>query len=517
MVERPSDRHCALIKRAVKEELLKPRYRSIGVGAVIEEVLTTQGLEAHICNNVYQQYLLEKENAQERARDAWVESTRGRSAIRGGEGATGTCSFTRRARELDIVIEMRKRWGSKLMHNLQKMMEETGQPLIRMRMDGDAERWRGKRMHKSKFVYESSDLMEALTQSRAQGSEHQRVASWGISPIRMRTPVLIQLRERFADLDVEERQTGVDDELRGWFDEVRLEEGQRILAQAYTPLLEQYAKRGVPAGLRARVWLGILRLSLGEREFKYFSGLQGEVTRVALLTDDLQKRDAASPELEEQYFVFVAMVEEILLCFSRDPQVYQEAPRPEHATLAAQCGDGAQVPFPPCGVPPFRGQSQYAFPLCFVYAQPQQIYFVFRALWLRYWHKLHSFNSEPGSLLTLCLLFEELMQDHLPEVCTHLMHVDVHPTSIALPWITSGFSAALPADQTLLLWDRILGFGSLELLPLTAVAIFAYRARLILKTNDGDRVERIMSNLTSVKVIPLLQLFLWDKEALLSR
>ena len=37
--------------------------------------------------------------------------------------------------------------------------------------------------------------------------------------------------------------------------------------------------------------------------------------RVALITDELQKRDAAAPELEEQYFVFVSMVEELLLCF----------------------------------------------------------------------------------------------------------------------------------------------------------------------------------------------------------
>jgi len=370
---------------------------------------------------------------------------------------------------------------------------------------------------KCSFLYEASDLVDAVAQPHSNGSEEVRLPAWGISPIRVRTPTLQQLRARFADLALQERQTGVDDELRGWFDDERIEEGQRILANGYTPLLEKYATRGVPSGLRARVWLGLLHLQLGEREYSHFSDLQSEVTRVLLLTDELQKRDAAAPHLEDQYFVFVAMVEEILLCFSRDSQVYQLSKHPQHSTLVARGRDGRHVPFPPSGVPPFRGQSQYAFPLCFVYAQPQQLYYVYRALWMRFWSKLHSFSSRPRTLLTLCLLFEELMQDNLTDVCTHLMHLDVHPTAIALPWIISGFAAVLPADQTLLLWDRVLGFDALELLPVLAVAIFSYRTKWILQATNAERVQRIMSNLSSLKVVPLLQTFLGDAESLTSR
>ena len=106
------------------------------------------------------------------------------------------------------------------------------------------------------------------------------------------------------------------------------------------------------------------------------------------------------------------------------------------------------------------------------------------------------------------------MQDNLPELCTHLLHIDAHPTTYAVPWMLYAFSSVLPADQTLLLWDRILGFDSLELLPVLAAAIFAYRAKWLMQAADSDKVGRTLQNLTALKVVPLLQLFLWDKEAL---
>ena len=52
---------------------------------------------------------------------------------------------------------------------------------------------------------------------------------------------------------------------------------------------------GVPAGLRARVWLGALRLgAVTERDYNYLAALQREVGRVHLATDDMVRRDAAN-------------------------------------------------------------------------------------------------------------------------------------------------------------------------------------------------------------------------------
>jgi hypothetical protein len=57
------------------------------------------------------------------------------------------------------------------------------------------------------------------------------------------------------------------------------------------------------------------------------------------------------------------------------------------------------------------------------------------------------------------------------------------PTGVAL--FDSGASTQLqrplPAFQVLLLWDRILGFDSLQVLPLLAATIFAFRKQTLMQ------------------------------------
>ena len=43
----------------------------------------------------------------------------------------------------------------------------------------------------------------------------------------------------------------------------------------------------------------------------------------------------------------------------------------------------------------------------------------------------------------------------------------LQPVRLAAPWIAFAFAGYLPPEQTLLLWDRVLGFDSLE--PLVRV------------------------------------------------
>ncbi len=64
--------------------------------------------------------------------------------------------------------------------------------------------------------------------------------------------------------------------------------------------------------------------------------------------------------------------------------------------------------------------------------------------------------------------------------------------------------------QLLLLWDRILGYDSLELLPLLAVAILLFRSDTILETSDGDAVRSQLEDLSKIKVTVLLQYVLFS-------
>ena len=56
-----------------------------------------------------------------------------------------------------------------------------------------------------------------------------------------------------------------------------------------------------------------------------------------------------------------------------------------------------------------------------------------------------------------------------------------------------------------MLWDRIIGFDSLELLPMLACSIFIYRARWLLQASEPAHVQRLLSDSAGIKVVPLLQ------------
>ncbi|CAI2737943.1 unnamed protein product [Dicrocoelium dendriticum] len=73
------------------------------------------------------------------------------------------------------------------------------------------------------------------------------------------------------------------------------------------------------------------------------------------------------------------------------------------------------------------------------------------------------------------------------------------------------FSGFLAPDQLLLLWDRVLGFDSLEILSVLAVAIFSYRRTNLLLVNTFASVEAVLADLTPLQITGLLQLTLFSR------
>ena len=57
-----------------------------------------------------------------------------------------------------------------------------------------------------------------------------------------------------------------------------------------------------------------------------------------------------------------------------------------------------------------------------------------------------------------------------------MIQVGVHPLRIALPWIQFAFVPLLDPAEVLVLWDRILGFDDLTVLPILAAAMQTQRA-----------------------------------------
>lgn len=70
------------------------------------------------------------------------------------------------------------------------------------------------------------------------------------------------------------------------------------------------------------------------------------------------------------------------------------------------------------------------------------------------------------------------------------------------------FSGYLPPEQLLQLWDLILAYDSLEIIPLLAVVILIFRKDNLLKVSTLQNIEAVLADLSSIHVIPLLQLSL---------
>jgi len=102
-------------------------------------------------------------------------------------------------------------------------------------------------------------------------------------------------------------------------------------------------------------------------------------------------------------------------------------------------------------------------------------------------------------------LFEDVLQQKNPTLVLHLKSIKAEPLKLAYKWILYAFSGYLDPDQVLLLWDRIVGFDSLEIVSILAAAVFHFRATSLLHISSPAEAEGVLGNLHSLKVLPLIQ------------
>ncbi|KPP71894.1 hypothetical protein Z043_109154 [Scleropages formosus] len=233
-----------------------------------------------------------------------------------------------------------------------------------------------------------------------------------------------------------------------------------------------------------------------KQDVMHYEQLKAGVINHDLLVDNLIYKDVKlTASNDDYYFVFEDYLYQVLLCFSRDTAVlehfnYSSATPPTcHTKGQSGAEDGTSV-YPPNGVVPFHGFSMYVAPLCFLYKEPSQLYSVFREMYVRYFFRLHSISSSPS-------LFY------------HLRETGAQPLRIAFKWMVRAFSGYLATDQLLLLWDRILGYDSMEILAVLAAAVFAFRAENLMEVTSLAAAEAVLADLSTLKVMPLLQIFLF--------
>ena len=181
-----------------------------------------------------------------------------------------------------------------------------------------------------------------------------------------------------------------------------------------------------------------------------------------------------------------------------------------HATLTAMIGSDKEVgPYPPAGVVPCRHFAKFICPFCYISNTTEEVYYIFRGFYCKYFCQLHSINSKSQGIIGLCKLFEDLLQIYEPEVCYHLNQLGINPLKIAFPWIFYCFVGYLEVSEIYFLFDRILGFDTVEVVPILAAAIFVYRSTLIANCTCQEEFEELFYDLSQIKVVPLLQHFIF--------
>ncbi|XP_065453081.1 TBC1 domain family member 19 isoform X3 [Chrysemys picta bellii] len=386
------------------------------------------------------------------------------------------------------LVYMRKAqgsWEKRILKSLNSMCTELSIPLARKRPIGEQKelfnKWNEMGTDEPDLslfrpVYAPKDFLEVLMNLRNPNYENGDQPSFrnhlGLIQVPLKVKDIPELKDYFSELGLNTGQLGIDDSTQvppELFENEHVRVGQTVLTEQDSAAAQQYVRQGCPTALRAELWALILNIS-------------------------------NQPE--------------VLLCFSRDTSVlehfsYNSATPPKSYIRGKLGMEEYAVFYPPNGVIPFHGFSMYVAPLCFLYHEPSKLYQIFREMYVRFFFRLHSISSHPSGIVSLCLLFETLLQTHLPQLFYHLREIGAQPLRISFKWMVRAFSGYLATDQLLLLWDRILGYNSLEILAVLAAAVFAFRAVNLMEVTSLAAAEAVLADLSTLKVMPLLQIFLF--------
>ncbi|XP_076334413.1 TBC1 domain family member 19 isoform X1 [Tachypleus tridentatus] len=371
-------------------------------------------------------------------------------------------------------------------------------------------------------VYSPKDFLDVLVSLRnpnLSNSEQGAATLWGDIKIPLKVNNLQNLRSEFEELTSNISQVEVDNyssfdtEHCVTFLHERSVLGKKVLQTNHSPLSREYAKRGCLQSQRANLWCQILGISIHNEDRLKFEHLKSCVFRHDLMIDKLIFKDIRlTAANDDQYFVFEDLLYQILLVFSRDVSIvehfrYSSATPPKGFLRGRSGQEEGLVVYPPSGIIPYHGFTMYVTPLCYLYDDPVTLYGVFKELFCRYLCCLHTVSSHPQGILCLCLQFEMLLHEADPQLMYHCAHHDIHPfrLKIAQKWIMRMFAGYLSVDQVLLLWDRILAYDSLEILPVLAVAIMSFRKSILLTAENQATLEAMLADVSTIKVVPLLQ------------
>ncbi|KAL1434769.1 hypothetical protein MTO96_001666 [Rhipicephalus appendiculatus] len=264
----------------------------------------------------------------------------------------------------------------------------------------------------------------------------------------------------------------------------------------------EFLKRGCPHCMRRLFWARVLDVPSPEMVNAEFEDLKERVIRYELLVDQIIIKDVRDTVMNDvEYFAFDDSCYQVMLAFTRDYCIARRIRSQSFGTVIMRSDL-------PCGAVPYYGFSLLVSPLCFMYADVGIMYAVFREMYCRYFHKLMAISSDPQGIVSLLLTFERLVQYREPEFLPALASKNVNLQPIVFQMLMQSFCAHLPVEEVLRLWDRVLGYDSVYVLPVAAASLVCSKKTEILDTKDQSSLEDMFNKLQPCDVISTLEDFL---------
>ena len=509
------------LKRLVKQEIVKQKYKDYDVRASFSKIMKDQEIETKLKNKISEVY---------NALSTLTPSNQFAIAVKNGLDASKpipvlpSCFSDVYFEPLESVRTARLEWSQFLRTRLVSLCFDFDCPLLRVRRtpwvwavppeeaikgetDDDGDKIVEPAVSNIPCVYDKDMLLEAIKQIDNRNYTGQLI-EWGEMELHLRTASLDVIRAEYEEIDVCYKQFGLDEDRA--FVEERTALGEKLLNKDYIPYLVQYCKRGVPNGLRAQIYMKVLGLNLTAKDMRYFQHLLKQVQKWEYGLDKVMLEDIRDCCNDDKFFIFHENLEQMVMCFLRDPWVSENLKTLPNLPMAGVTADGRYIGnVPLCGVIPFKHFSSYGAAFTYVSERVEECYFIFRNFYCRYLSYLHSITSNERGIISLLRLFEDVLQAFDPDLVYHLSQLKISPLKLAFPWIVYCFVGYLEPDQVFVLLDRIIGYDSAEIVALTAVALIIYRSELLMQATTQDEVDDLFYDISHIKVIPLLQHFLF--------
>uniref|UniRef100_A0A671NGM3 TBC1 domain family member 19-like n=1 Tax=Sinocyclocheilus anshuiensis TaxID=1608454 RepID=A0A671NGM3_9TELE len=405
---------------------------------------------------------------------------------------------------LEYMRKAQVNWEKRILKSLNSMCTELGIPLARKRPVPDQKELTNKwnemgtdepDLSKFRPVYAPKDFLEVLVGLRNPNNERSEDLTvrshWGLIQVSLNVRDIPQMREMYPELGLTYGQLGIDDHTHvppDLFESEHIHIGKKVVSEQDSAAAQQYSKQGCPTGLRAQLWSLILNTTNDPEDITHYEQLKARVINHDLLVDNLIYKDVKlTTSNDDYYFVFEDYLYQVSECMFRDEAETSRGGKSASSSVSQSIRSPSKSSSSRCTISSPSAAVQWA-ELHFALSPSTACSLaVGTVAGSRTWS--YGLSSTSGGIVSLCLQFERLLQTHLPQLFYHLRETGAQPLRIAFKWIVRAFSGYLSTDQLLLLWDRILGYDSLEIVAVLAAAVFAFRAENLMEVTSLASAE----------------------------